>query len=312
MGTVYYGTVIPREAAFEQLDCFYEGGGNFLDTARIYADWLPGIPAASEKTIGAWLKERHIRDEVVISSKGAHPRFETMDVPRMGKAELAKDLDESLAALGLECIDLYFLHRDDPSIPAAEILGMLEGFRKAGKIGHYGCSNWTLGRIQEADGEAARRGYEGFICNQLLWGIGDINPAGLSDKTLVAMDSPTFIYHARTQKSAMAYMAGCKGYFSKKRRGLPISPNDLLLYDNPFNDGVLEKLSAWETRFGCGSMPIVLAYIMAQPFPAVPIASFSSPGQLREAMTAADVILPPELVAEIQDSRQYLTGKPQG
>ncbi|MDR3144794.1 MAG: aldo/keto reductase, partial [Treponema sp.] len=64
LGTVYFGTAIPREAAFEQLDRFREGGGNFLDTAHIYADWLPGPGAASERTIGAWLKERRIRDGV--------------------------------------------------------------------------------------------------------------------------------------------------------------------------------------------------------------------------------------------------------
>jgi aryl-alcohol dehydrogenase-like predicted oxidoreductase len=305
LGTVNFGTAVPREAAFGQLDYFYEQGGTFLDTAHVYADWVPGTRAASEKTIGAWIKERRLREKVVISTKGAHPRLDTMSVPRLGKGEVAQDLEESLSALGIECIDLYFLHRDDPSLPAAEILDMLEGFKKAGKIGHYGCSNWARERIEEAGGEAARHGYEGFVSNQLLWGIGDINPAGLNDKTMVAMDAPTFAWHRETQQSVMAYMAGCKGYFSKKRRGLPVPPGDALLYGTPSNDWLLEKLPALEARFGCGPMPICLAYIMVQPFPAVPIASFSSPGQLGEALSAADLDFPPELLAEIRDSRRY-------
>ncbi|MDR1654835.1 MAG: aldo/keto reductase [Treponema sp.] len=306
LGTGSFGTGLPKAAAFEQMDHFYEQGGTFLDTARVYAAWIPGGDQASEKTIGAWMKERKLRDKIVISTKGAHPDLKTMDVPRMGKNQVRKDLEESLAALGTDWIDLYFLHRDDPAVPAAEILGMLEEFRKEGKIRRYGCSNWKLERIEAADLEARRLGYEGFISNQLLWCIADLNVSGIGDKTLAVMDKETFAYHARTGKSAMAYMSACKGYFTKKRRGLPVAPDLEAMYGNPSNEAVLDGLPAWEAALRSSTASIVLAYIMAGPFPAVPIASFSSLAQLDEGLAASDISFSPDILEEIRRSRRFL------
>jgi aryl-alcohol dehydrogenase-like predicted oxidoreductase len=165
LGTGRFGAGLPREEALKQLDLFFDRGGNFVDTARVYADWVPGGHGASESTVGAWLKKRKLRNRVIISSKGAHPDLKTMHIPRMGPADVRFDLEESLRALGTDYIDLYFLHRDDPSRPVGEILDMLESFRKEGKIRHYGCSNWTLNRIEEAD-KAAAALVSAYVMNQ--------------------------------------------------------------------------------------------------------------------------------------------------
>ena len=69
MGTVYFGSRMDDAASFAMLDHFAELGGNFLDTARVYADWVPlAQRQASEKCIGRWLKARKIQDQVVIAS----------------------------------------------------------------------------------------------------------------------------------------------------------------------------------------------------------------------------------------------------
>jgi aryl-alcohol dehydrogenase-like predicted oxidoreductase len=306
LGTGSFGTGLPRAAAFEQLDRFYERGGTFLDTARVYAAWIPGGDQASEKTIGAWMKERKLRDRIVISTKGAHPDLKTMDIARMGKAQVRGDLEESLVALGTDCIDLYFLHRDDPAVPVTEILGMLEEFKKEGKLRHYGCSNWKLERLKAADREARRLGCEGFISNQLLWSIADINMSGIGDKTMVAMDGETFAYHAASGKSVMAYTSACRGYVAKKRQGLPLAPGLEAVYGNPSNELLLKDFPVWETALRAGTASIVLAYIMAAPFPSVPIASFSSLAQLDQGLAAADTDIPGDLFEEILRSRRFL------
>lgn len=306
LGTASFGTGLSRAAAFEQLDRFYERGGTFLDTARVYAAWIPGGDQASEKTIGAWMKERKLRNRIVISTKGAHPDLKTMNMARMGKAQVRGDLEESLCALGTDCIDLYFLHRDDPAVPVEEILDMLEEFRKEGKLRYYGCSNWKLERLKAADQEARRLGCKGFISNQLLWSIADINMPGIGDKTMVAMDSETFAYHAASGKSVMAYMSACKGYFVKKRQGLPLAPGLEAVYGNPSNELLLARLPAWEAKIRASTASLVLAYIMAAPFPSVPIASFSSLAQLDEGLAAADTGFPGDLFEEIRRSRRCL------
>ena len=71
------------------------GGGNCIDTARLY-----GFTGKSEACIGRWLAANpDKREKIVISTKGGHPELETMDVSRLSKKELERDLDESLSAL---------------------------------------------------------------------------------------------------------------------------------------------------------------------------------------------------------------------
>jgi aryl-alcohol dehydrogenase-like predicted oxidoreductase len=305
LGTSQFGAALPREEAFKQLDLFFDRGGNFVDTARVYADWVPGGHGASESTLGAWLRDRKLRNRVIVSSKGAHPDLKTMHIPRMGPADVRSDLEESLRTLGTDYIDIYFLHRDDPSRPVGEILDMLESFRKEGKIGCYGCSNWTLSRIEDADKAAAALGCQGFVCNQIRWGLADLNTRAIPDKTLVVMDREFHAFHRRTKKAAMAYTSSCGGYFSKRLQEKPLSPSARAVYDNEPNQQLLEKLRGWEGELKRSAAALVLAYVMNQDFPALPIASFSSVEQLEEILPAADFVFPPELLEEIRSIKRF-------
>jgi len=85
MGSKWYGDGaigIDREHSFQLLDTFVEMGGNFIDTAHVYGDWVPGEKSLSEKTIGIWVKEREIRNKIIIGTKGAHPALSSMHIPR--------------------------------------------------------------------------------------------------------------------------------------------------------------------------------------------------------------------------------------
>jgi aryl-alcohol dehydrogenase-like predicted oxidoreductase len=301
-----FGSGVSREDAFSQMDSFFAHGGNFFDTARVYADWLPGGHSASEKTLGAWIKERKLRDKAVISTKGACPDFKTMNIPRLSSGEVRSDLEESLEALGTDYIDLYFLHRDDVSRPVEEIFETLEAFKKEGKILRYGCSNWTLARMEEADTVAARRGLEGFICNQIQFSLGDLVVTEISDKTTVPMDQDIYTWHERTRKAVMAYTSSCNGWFSKKLLGKSVSPGQEAVYNNGPNRRLLEKLRIWETELGVSAAVLVSSYVMTQVFPSVPISSFSSVDQLEELVSAADFSLPPEALDAVREIKKFI------
>ena len=102
------------------LDAVYDQGVNTFDTARVYG--------LSERSLGSWMAERGIRNQVVILSKCAHP-----DVPswrkRINEKEIREDLEKSLRLLRTDYIDIYLLHRDDPEIEAGqrEIVRYLSG-----------------------------------------------------------------------------------------------------------------------------------------------------------------------------------------
>lgn len=102
-----FGTVMDSKASKHQLDIFFELGGNFIDTAHVYGDWVPGPKGRSEKIIGEWLKETGHRHDVIISTKGAHPVLSDMS-SRINPVEIKKDINESLEYLNTDYIDLYF------------------------------------------------------------------------------------------------------------------------------------------------------------------------------------------------------------
>jgi len=87
---------------------------------------------------------------------------------RLSRAEIELDLAESREYLQTEVIDLYWLHRDDPAIPVAEIIDILNEpvSVAAGRIRCFGASNWTVARIRAANEYALRQRVPGFAANQ--------------------------------------------------------------------------------------------------------------------------------------------------
>lgn len=84
LGTVSFGTGLSEADCFAQLDR-YAQIGNLIDTARVNGDWTPGPRGKSDRIIGKWLASRRCRDRVIISTKGGHPRLDSMNVPRLSR-----------------------------------------------------------------------------------------------------------------------------------------------------------------------------------------------------------------------------------
>src|SRR5262245_48188816 len=95
LGGVNFGTSLAQADAFALMDAFIDQGGNFIDSARVYSDWLPNGANASESTIGSWQKQRGNRDKIVLATKGAHPLLTSMHVPRMSPADIQQDIEAS-------------------------------------------------------------------------------------------------------------------------------------------------------------------------------------------------------------------------
>ncbi|MCR5108128.1 MAG: aldo/keto reductase [Lachnospiraceae bacterium] len=122
------------------LDKAIDLGITTFDTAENYGK--------SEIVLGDWIRRRKNRKDIVIISKGCHPYD---GINRVNPECLKQDLDQSFERLGTDFIDIYFLHRDDPEEPVGEIMEVLNDYHRAGKIGAFGGSNWTVKRIIEAN-----------------------------------------------------------------------------------------------------------------------------------------------------------------
>jgi aryl-alcohol dehydrogenase-like predicted oxidoreductase len=307
LGTVNYGTFFHKDKAFAQLDLFLERGGNFIDTAHVYGDWEAGTRGLSEQVLGQWMDKRQCRNLCIIATKGAHPRLETMDVSRVNHKDIEMDLLESLENLKTDYIDLYFLHRDDISVPVGEIIDLLDQFVTEEKIHHYGCSNWSLKRIREAADYAGKKGSAGFVCNQLMWSLADVRAEGMADKTMIMMDTPTYEYHKKTGLNAMAYMSMAKGYFPMRATGIKLAEKILKVYKTPQNDKIFDKLLVLVKDSKVSIAEICLKYLMEHGFPSIPIASFDDNSQLELGIRSCDASLPPAIIEELHSMKTFVS-----
>ena len=145
LGGNVFGWTIDERRSFEVLDAFVAGGGNFIDTADVYG-WSGSGVGASEEIIGRWIAARGNRDQLVIATKvGSSP-----ELRGLSHATITAGIDASLGRLGIETVDLYYAHVDDPDTPLDETLGAFAELIAAGKIRHAGASNYGAERLEQA------------------------------------------------------------------------------------------------------------------------------------------------------------------
>jgi aryl-alcohol dehydrogenase-like predicted oxidoreductase len=289
LGTNQFGTMTPAAQATEILETFTALGGNFIDTAHSYGDWIPTAPrAASEQVLGEWLQRKN-RADYIIATKGCEFDYRAGDYAlRVTPALLEEDLLGSLAALQTDYIDLYWLHRDDATRPVQIIIDALIGHQQAGRIRYFGCSNWSPARIQEAQRYAASIGHDGFIACQPLWGL------AAPDRDAMLKYCPGGYYEDGYQivhaagVTMIPYSSQSRGFFTKVANGgeAALSPDLAELY---FSEQNLRKLAVVQRiaeRRGVGINDVVLAYLTSQPLVTVPIIGCSKPAQLEESVRA--------------------------
>ncbi|MDB5084226.1 MAG: aldo/keto reductase [Bacilli bacterium] len=300
LGTGSFGTAIDEASSWKLLDTFVEAGGNFIDTANVYGDWVPGVKSASEKTIGKWLKLRGNRDNLLVATKGAHPELSNMHISRISKADIVHDLDASLTHLGTDVIDLYWLHRDDQAHPVGDILETLNEQVTAGKIRYFGCSNWTSSRIREALNYASKHGLQGFVGNQMMWSLARVNPTGVGDSTLVMMDEELEALHTHTGLAAIPYSSQANGFFNKMHNG-NLNERFQKKFLSEENNNRYARVKKLAEELSLSITELVLGYLMSQPFITIPIIGCKTIDQLKDSLQAADLQLDQSQVNYLQN-----------
>jgi 1-deoxyxylulose-5-phosphate synthase len=143
----FFGQGESLEQAFELMDAAWEAGLTWFDTADAYGG------GRSETYIGEWIRSRR-PDGLRLTTKTFNPMDEGAD-HGLAPARVRRQIDTSLARLGVERVDLYLTHDWDPDVPVAEVAGVFEELVAAGKIGAYGLSNVDGAQLREALGAGA-------------------------------------------------------------------------------------------------------------------------------------------------------------
>lgn len=275
LGGNVFGWTADEQMSFALLDAFVDAGGTMIDTADVYSAWAPGHSGGeSESVIGRWLKRSGKREQVVIATKAGF-------MSGLAPETVGAACDASLQRLGVECIDLYYQHTDDESVPLADSLGAFDALKRAGKIRATGLSNFTAPRVEEALAVSARHGLTPPAALQNWYNLVEREK----------FEGPLRDVAQREGLAVFPYYGLANGFLAGKYRSrddLAKSPRGLRNAEYLEGRGmrVLAALDEVAAETGAALATVALAWTMAQPGITAPIASATNMDQLAELVAS--------------------------
>ncbi|MES2033246.1 MAG: aldo/keto reductase [Pseudomonadota bacterium] len=291
LGGNVFGWTADEAASHRILDAFVAGGFNAVDTADVYSAWVPGNTGGdSEKVIGTWLKARGKRDDVVIATKvGMWPAQ-----PGLSAANIVAAAEESLRRLQTDYIDLYQSHKDDADTPQDETLEAYASLVKAGKVRAIGASNFETSRLKSALALAESKGGPRYDTLQPAYNLMDREIEGPLQQLSLAEDVSIISYYGL----ASGFLTG--KYRSAEDYGKSARGGGMKKYlESEKGPKVLAALDQVAAETGATPAQIALAWVIARPAVAAPIASATSVEQLEDLMGAARLSLDPAHIARL-------------
>ncbi len=294
LGTMFMGTRTDEATSFRLLDQYVDAGGTFLDTANIYAAWVPGCQGGeSEALLGRWMKARRNRDRLFLATKVG---FEYADVARrLAPEDIRRECDRSLQRLGVDSIDLYYAHVDDRQTPLRDTMQAFDALVKTGKVRLIGASNYRAYRLERAHTLSRANGWAEFCGVQQRYTYLRPTPGASFDPQLVANDD--LLDYVQARKGEFTLLA-----YSVLLGGAYVRGGDLSGYAGPDSDARLAALRAVAQEVGATPNQVVLAWLLHRDPPVLPLTAASTPAQLAENLGALDVTLSAEQMARLTNA----------
>jgi aryl-alcohol dehydrogenase-like predicted oxidoreductase len=296
LGGNVFGWTVTGEEAFRILDRFADAGGVMIDTADVYSSWVPGHRGGeSETLIGEWLKRRGSQDGILIATKvGMLPGEGGKGLE---PARIAAAADASLQRLGVEAIDLYYAHQDDPETPMEETLRAFHMLVRSGKVRALGASNFTAARLEQALRLAEESGMQRYDVLQPEYHL-------MEREGFEAALQPLCL---RQEVGVLPYYGLASGFLTGKYRseadfGKSVRGGRMAKYLTSRGLGVLNALDEIAAETGSTPAQAALAWLAAQPGIAAPIASARTVEQLEELIGAMELELGAEQLERLDEA----------
>jgi aryl-alcohol dehydrogenase-like predicted oxidoreductase len=291
LGAMYFGTRNDQASSYRLLDQFTAAGGNFIDSANIYAHWA--TPEArggeSEVLLGEWMKARGNRNQVFVASKVG---FGYADVPkRLRASDIESECNKSLKRMSIDTMDLFYAHVDDRQTPLEETLEAFNILVQAGKVRYIGASNYLAWRLEQARWISETNGWAQFCGVQQHYTYLRLRPGmTIAPQEMVNDDLLDYMQHSKI--TLLAYSVLQAGSYTREDRPFR---KELLFGDN---ERRLETLRAVATESGATVSQIILAWMLQRNI--IPLTAASTEEQLSENLGALNVHLSAEQMERLQ------------
>jgi aryl-alcohol dehydrogenase-like predicted oxidoreductase len=271
LGTNVFGWTTDSAVSHRILDEYTEAGGNFIDTADSYSYWAEGNSGGEAETIiGTWLARRDDRDKLLVASKVSHhPQLSGMAPTTIHAA-----IDGSLGRLGVDYLDIYYAHFDDPATPLVESIDAMSGLVDQGKIRSIGISNYSPERIIEWLEISDREGFHIPVALEPHY--------NLMERDIEQTILPLAQKHSL---DVFPYYSLAHGFLTGKyRTSAPVDSAraaDAGKYMTARGEKVLNALAQVSESRACPFAPIALAWLRSKTGITAPIASARTIAQLK-------------------------------
>ncbi|WP_426513765.1 aldo/keto reductase [Dactylosporangium sp. McL0621] len=303
LGAMMFGTTIDEATSFALLDRFVERGGVWIDTADCYAFWASadGRGGGSERVLGRWLAARPgVRARVRIATKlGAEP-IEPGSWPARREGLSAAAVHDAFAGsldrLGIDRVDLLWLHREDRSVPIEETVEALAGLA----ADRFGVSNFPAWLVERGRAHARAIGATPFDALQLnasyLRPRPGTLPPGVVHRFGVLSDEQAD-HAAEHGMDVWAYTPLLSGAYDNPEKAIPA------VYDHPGNTARLAALDAVAAETGAARGQVVLAWLLSRGLR--PMLGGSKLHQLDAALDGVALQLTPRQLERLDEPDRY-------
>jgi aryl-alcohol dehydrogenase-like predicted oxidoreductase len=285
LGGNVFGWTADKAASFAVLDRFAAAGLTAIDSADVYSSWVPGNRGGeSETIIGEWMKARGNRDRTIIITKVGSPMGKGKE--GLKPAYIEEAVEASLKRLQTDVIDLYLSHWPDQATPMADTLGAYQQLIEKGKIRWCGASNLQVSLLEEAIAAARARGGPRYEVLQPEYNLAD--RSGFEDGLAELCQ--------REEIGVITYFSLAKGFLSGKYRSEKDTAGSarggaVKTYLNRRGLRILDALDAVAAHHKAKPAEVALAWLIARPGVAAPIASATSTEQVESLVRATELTL---------------------
>jgi aryl-alcohol dehydrogenase (NADP+) len=264
-------------------------GINFFDTANVYSD------GSSEEIVGRALRDFTVREEVVVATK-VHGRMHAgPNGAGLSRRAIMTEIDASLRRLGTDYVDLYQIHRFDPTTPVEETVEALHDVVKAGKARYVGASSMWAWQFSKMLYTADLNGWTRFVSMQDHYNL--LNREEEREMLPLCADQGIGVL----PWSPLARGRLTRDWDATTHRS-ETDEFGRTLYDTSSSDRVIvERVAKVAQERGVSRAQVALAWVLSKPVVTAPIVGASKPEHLDDAVAALELTLTPEEIAELEE-----------